>query len=119
MSDSELAKIVTEDVTERQFLATADFTRSLYDESATFTDEIDTYTMDKFVIGTKKLFDANRSHVDLTSPVIVDATQAAFTFKETLCFNIPLLHPVVSLSGKVILKRDPDTGLFISYREFW
>ena len=118
LSDSEVAKVVTADIVDRQFLATADFTRSLYDEKATFTDEIDSYTLEKFVSGTKKLFDASKSRVDLTSPVTVDAQQAAFSFREDLCFNVPF-KPVVSLSGRVELKRDPVTGLFTSYREFW
>ena len=34
-------------------------------------------------------------------------------------FNIPLLKPVVFVSGKVVLERDLDNGLIVSYREFW
>ena len=37
-----LAAIVRSDLVDRQFLATADFTREIYDEAALFTDEIDT-----------------------------------------------------------------------------
>lgn len=118
LSDAEVAKLVTADVVDRQFLATADFTRGLFDERATFTDEIDTYTMDKFIAGTKKLFVADRSKVELTSPVIVDNQQASFRFEESLCFNVPL-KPVVKLSGKVVLTRDPSSGLFTAYREYW
>ena len=33
-------------------------------------------------------------------------------------FNIPF-KPVVALSGKVVLERDLNTGLIVSYREFW
>lgn len=119
LSDSELAKIVTADVVDRQFLATADFTRELFDESATFTDEIDTYTLPKFVEGTKKLFDATKSRVRLTSPVTVDKDQASFTFSEYLAFNFPIAKPIVSLTGKVVLTRDRNSGLFTSYREYW
>ncbi|KAJ8612813.1 hypothetical protein CTAYLR_002023 [Chrysophaeum taylorii] len=119
LSNAEVADIVTADVVERQFLATADFTRSLFDESATFTDEIDTYSLPEFVRGTKKLFDGSRSRVELTSPVVVDDEQASFRFQETLCFNLPILKPIVSLSGKVVLTRDPATGLFTKYREYW
>lgn len=39
-----LAAIVRSDLVDRQFLATADFTREIYDEGALFTDEIDTCT---------------------------------------------------------------------------
>ena len=33
-------------------------------------------------------------------------------------FNIPF-HPIMSLSGKMILTRSLDTGLIIGYREIW
>lgn len=118
LKNDELAKIVTADLVDRQFLATADFTRAVYDESATFTDEIDSYTLDKFIKGTSKLFVADRSHVELTSPVIVTSEKAEFTFSENLCFNIPF-KPVVYVSGKVVLTRDPTSGLFTAYREYW
>ncbi|CAJ1453043.1 unnamed protein product, partial [Effrenium voratum] len=52
---SEMAKIVRQDLVERQFLATADFSPEIYDESCTFTDEIDSYQKDKFIKGTKAL----------------------------------------------------------------
>ena len=110
LSDEELAKRVTADVVDRQFLATADFTRALFDESATFTDEIDTYTLPKFIEGTKKLFDASRSKVELTSPVVVDNDSVSFRFSEYLCFNLPVVQPIVSLSGKVVLTRDANSG---------
>ena len=119
VSPKELAEIVTADVVERQFLATADFTRSLYDESATFTDEIDSYTLDKFITGTSKLFVKDKSNVRLSSPVTADEKRVEFSFEETLCFNLPFVKPLVSLSGRVVLERDPESGLFTSYREYW
>ena len=36
---AKLAEIVRTDLVDRQFLATADFTREIYDEAALFTDE--------------------------------------------------------------------------------
>ena len=33
-------------------------------------------------------------------------------------FNIPF-KPVCSLTGKVVLTRDENTGLIISYRKYW
>ena len=119
LAPAELARIVKADVVERQFLCTADFTRGLYDEAATFTDEIDTYKLDAFVKGTKALFVADKSHVDLTSDVEVTKDAATFLFSEYLTFNLPVFKPRVSLTGKVVLKRSPETGLFVSYREFW
>lgn len=41
LSDEELKKIITADMVERSFLVSADLTRSVYDESSIFTDEID------------------------------------------------------------------------------
>ena len=68
---AKLAEIVTADLVERQFLATADFTRELYDEAALFTDEIDTYTLPKFIKGTSALFVKERSAVRLVGAVTV------------------------------------------------
>jgi hypothetical protein len=98
----------------------ADISRSVYDESATFTDEIDTYEMDQWIKGTKRLFVADKSHVDLVPDSMqVTDTQVTFRFTEDLTFNIPLLLPKVYLSGTVELKRDPKTGLITSYQEKW
>ena len=114
----ELAKRVEKDLVENQFLATANFDRTLYDEACTFQDEIDTYELDKFIKGTSKLFVADRSRVDLTSPVTASNDSVEFKFKEDLCFNIPF-KPTVFVSGRVVLTRDLDTGLFVRYREYW
>ena len=114
----ELAKRVEKDLVENQFLATANFDRTLYDEACTFQDEIDTYELDKFIKGTSKLFVADRSHVDLTSPVTATSDSVEFKFKEDLCFNIPF-KPTVFVSGRVVLTRDPSSGLFVKYREYW
>ena len=103
---------------DNQFLATANFDRTLYDEACTFQDEIDTYELDKFIKGTSKLFVADRSHVDLTSPVTATDASVEFKFKEDLCFNIPF-KPTVFVSGRVVLTRDPSSGLFVKYREYW
>ncbi|KAG7337778.1 hypothetical protein IV203_017792 [Nitzschia inconspicua] len=120
LSNDELAVKITSDVVDRQFLVTGRLTRELYDESATFTDEIDTYQLDQWMKGTQKLFVANKSHVDLEpNSLQVSNDQVTFRFQETLCFNIPLVYPTVYLSGKVLLKRNPDTGLITSYQEQW
>lgn len=119
LSNEELAKIITEDVTTRQFLASADLTREIYDESAMFTDEIDTYTLPKWIKGTKQLFVAPKSKVTLMPDTLkVTDEEASFRFSEYLCFNIPF-KPVVYLSGTLILKRDTSTGLITSYQEIW
>ena len=97
---------------------TADFTRSIYSEQATFTDEIDTYEIDKYVAGTKALFDAKLSNVAVDGTVQADPDLVSFRFKEKLTFNIPF-KPYVMLSGRVELKRDPKDGLIYNSREFW
>jgi hypothetical protein len=120
ISNEDLGKIITTDIQKNQFMVAADITRSVYDESATFTDEIDTYQMDQWIRGTKRLFVADKSHVDIVPNTLqVTDTGATFRFTEDLMFNIPLLRPTVYLSGLVELKRDPNTGLIISYREKW
>lgn len=85
---------------------------------ATFTDEIDTYKMDQWITGTQKLFVGENSEVRLVGDI--DVTQEAITFRfdEDLQFRIPL-RPTVALTGKVVLARDPGTGLITSYKEFW
>jgi hypothetical protein len=119
LSNEQLKSIITADVIDRQFLATADLTRDIYDSSsATFTDEIDTYSMDKWIQGTKKLFVGENSRVRLVGEVNVSAEQADFRFDEDLQFRIPF-RPTVHLTGKVVLKRDKESGLITSYQEFW
>lgn len=116
--DAELKKIILSDIVDKSFLVTADITRSVYDESATFTDEIDVYTMDKWIKGTQALFIPSGSRVSLVGDVHVTPTEVNFRFDEDLMFNIPF-KPVCSLSGKVVLTRDEKTGLITSYREYW
>ena len=100
LSNEELKKIVLSEIAHKSFLVSADITRSIYDESATFTDEIDVYTMDKWVKGTKALFIASGSRVSLVGDVDVSASEVSFRFDEDLMFNIPF-KPVCSLTGKV------------------
>lgn len=118
ISDNELKQIILSDIVENSFLVTADITRAVYDESATFTDEIDVYTMDKWIKGTKSLFIPSGSRVSLVGDVEVSKTEVSFRFDEDLMFNIPF-KPVCSLTGKVVLTRDSNTGLIASYREYW
>mmetsp|Transcript_7084 Transcript_7084/g.12698 ORF Transcript_7084/g.12698 Transcript_7084/m.12698 type:complete len:254 (-) Transcript_7084:119-880(-) len=118
LSNDELKQIILSDVVDKSFLVSADITRSVYDESATFTDEIDVYTMDKWIKGTKSLFIPSGSRVSLVGDVEVTQTEVSFRFDEDLMFNIPF-KPVCSLTGKMVLTRDENTGLITSYREYW
>lgn len=118
LSNDDLKKIILSDIVDKSFLVSADITRSIYDESAIFTDEIDVYTMDKWVKGTKALFIPSGSRVTLVGDVNVSKSEASFRFDEDLMFNIPF-RPVCKLTGKVVLTRDESTGLITSYREYW
>jgi hypothetical protein len=118
LANDELKKIILSDVLDKDFLVTADITRSVYDESATFQDEIDLYTMDKWIKGTQSLFIPSGSRVQLVGDVDVSDTSAEFRFDEDLQFNIPF-KPVCHLTGKVVFTRDEKTGLITSYREYW
>ena len=118
LSNADIEKIVLADLQDRHFLVTGDLTRSIYDESATFTDEIDTYQMDQWMKGTQKLFVGEGSKLNLVGRVEASPSAVEFRFDEDLMFRIPL-RPVVHLTGKVVLTRSPETGLITSYREFW
>lgn len=117
-TDDEIRDIVQSDILERQFLATGNITKSIYDPRATFTDEIDTYALEQWVKGTQRLFVGQESSVRLVGPVNVSREKIEFQFDENLMFNIPF-RPTVTLTGTVILSRDPITGLITSYREYW
>jgi hypothetical protein len=118
LSPDKIGAIVKADLVERQFLATAAFTREIYDEAALFTDEIDTYTLPKFIKGTSALFVADKSKVFLVGDVEATEAKVAFRFDEDLCFNIPF-QPVVTVTGRCELTRDPASGLITQYREYW
>ena len=120
LSNEEIAQIVKYDMTENSFLTNGKLTRSIYDEKATFTDEIDTYSLPQWIKGTAQLFvpPPKGSRVGLVGDVVATKEKVEFRFEEDLMFNIPF-KPIVFVSGKVVLDRDLDTGLITSYREFW
>ena len=62
------------------------FPQEIYDESCTFTDEIDTYQKDKFIKGTQALFVGSESNVELLGDVDVleNGKKIQFRFQETL-----------------------------------
>lgn len=119
LDDATLRRTVRADLLDRQFLATGALTRSIYEPTATFTDEIDTYALDQWITGTQRLFVGDQSSVRLVGDVQVQADKVEFRFDEDLMFNIPLVRPVVSLTGRVELLRNVETGRIASYREYW
>lgn len=118
ISNEVIAQTVSDDISKRQALITADFSPSIYDNNCKFQDEIDTYQYDQYVKGTKALFNAAKSHVDLVGPVVATDDKVEFKFKETLVFNIPF-NPTVDISGHVELRRGEAGGLITYSREFW
>mmetsp|Transcript_45498 Transcript_45498/g.110754 ORF Transcript_45498/g.110754 Transcript_45498/m.110754 type:complete len:224 (-) Transcript_45498:44-715(-) len=118
LSNEELAELVRKDIVDKQFMVTGDLTRELYSEDCTFQDEIDTYKLEKWIDGTRKLFKNEYSHMDLDGPVTVTDKKVEFRFKERLMFNIPYLKPKVPLTGKLELTRG-EGGLFTKYKETW
>lgn len=122
LSNEELAEIIKRDCRERQFLCTADMTRAIYDDAATFKDGSDidgSYPIDAWIRGCKLLFDASESQCRiLEHSLSVTNQQVRFRFAETLTFKT-VLRPRVYLTGTVVMKRDPQTGLIVSYEEKW
>ncbi|OEU08188.1 hypothetical protein FRACYDRAFT_249976 [Fragilariopsis cylindrus CCMP1102] len=130
LSNEDIMKIISSDMITNQFLVTGNLTRSIYSEDCTFQDEIDIYTMNKWISGTSKLFDPSRSKVLLVDnsikPMVAnDDGSIELRFVEYLCFNIPFVKPIVYLSGTLELKRGSSTttskgnGLITSYQEKW
>lgn len=117
VSDEQIKEVVIADLKDRHFLVTGDLTKSIYRPTATFTDEIDTYGLDQWQKGTSRLFVAKGSDVRLVGDILVSPKKVEFRFDEDLMFNIPF-RPVVSLTGKVELKRDAE-GFITRYQEFW
>jgi hypothetical protein len=120
LSDDELKAIILSDIIDRQFLVTGHLTLSAYEPTARWQDEIDSYEIKQWVTGTEKLFVGEQSSVRLIGDVVVTPLQAEFRFDEDLMFRLPLgLRPVVHLTGRVVLNRNPVTGLVSFGREIW
>ena len=122
LSNEELAKIILQDGRERQFLFTADFSTSIYDDNATFKDGSDidgSYPMNAWIRGCKLLFDPKQSQCKILEHTLkVSHQHVKFRFAETLTFNT-VLRPRVYLTGSVVMKRDEQSGLIVSYEEKW
>lgn len=117
LTDEQLKQIIKSDLLDKQFLATGDITSYIYKPTATFTDEIDTYSKEQWIKGTQKLFVGEKSQVRLIGDIDVTPEKVEFRFDEDLMFRIPF-RPTVSLSGKLVLTRD-ESGYITSYREYW
>jgi hypothetical protein len=119
LDNDKLKEIILKDINQYSFLTTGKITRAIYDESATFQDEIDTYGIDQWIQGTSRLFVGEGSDLRLVGDVHVSNQQVEFLFDEDLMFNLPFVRPKVHLTGRLVLERDPKTGLITKYREYW
>jgi len=118
LSPKAIAAMVEKDMSENQFLVTGKLTRSIYAESASFKDEIDTYTLDKWIKGTGALFAGPpSSFTEIVGEVQSSESEVRFRFNEVLCFNVPF-NPKIPLTGEVILTLGGD-GLITKYLEVW
>jgi hypothetical protein len=122
LSNRELANIIMRDCQEKRFLFTGDMTRSIYDENARFKDGSDidgAYSMNAWSRGCKFLFDENESQCSIREDTLsVTSSHVKFRFTSVLQFR-HFFRPKVSISGTIVMKRDVDTGLILSYEEKW
>ena len=122
LSRDKLASILLQDVHQRNSLVTADFTRSIYEDTCRFQDGsgLDgAYPMKPWILGCKLLFKGNKSKATIIEEsLIVTSDQISFRFESDLEFRGPL-SPQVALTGRIVMTRNPLTGLISSYRESW
>jgi hypothetical protein len=122
LSKEGLVDIVLEDVKERNSLVTADFTTAIYEDSCRFKDGsgLDgAYPMKPWMLGCKILFKGDKSSTTILDNTLVATSELiSFRFESDLEFRGPFC-PRVFLTGRIVMKRNPQTGLISSYREIW
>lgn len=122
LSTEKLVEILHQDIHERNSLVTADFTRSIYENTCIFKDGsgLDgAYPMMPWILGCKLLFNGDKSRARIVKDSLqVSGQKITFRFESDLEFRGPF-SPQVLLSGRVEMLRNPETGLISSYREIW
>ena len=122
LSKDRLTDILLQDIHERNSLVTADFTPTIYEDACRFQDGsgLDgAYPMKPWILGCKLLFKGDTSKATIIEESLVVAShQISFRFESDLEFRGPF-NPQVFLSGRVVMTRNPVTGLISSYREIW
>jgi len=122
LSNEKLTHILLQDVRQRNSLVTADFTTSIYDDDCRFKDgsNLDgVYPMKPWILGCRMLFRGDRSQaMILEESLSISSRQLSFRFKSDLEFRGPF-RPQVSLAGRIVMTRNPHTGLIDSYQEHW
>lgn len=122
LSNDQLANVIQNDVSDNNVLVTADMTRSIYDDKCTFKDgsNLDgSYPMEPWVLGCRMLFHSEHSVSRIVDQTLhVTEAFATFRFEGELQFRGPF-SPRVHLAGRILMKRSRQTGLIVSYEEFW
>ena len=122
LSRESLRDTMLQDVHQRNSLVTADFTQTIYENNCRFQDGsgLDgAYPMKPWILGCKLLFKGDKSQTTiLEETLVITSQQISFRFESDLEFRGPF-RPQVALSGRVIMTRNPLTGLISSYREIW
>jgi len=119
LSLQQLRDIIQEDFDERRCLVTGDLSQEIYADDCVFTDpQMTCKGLKKFVSGTKALFYAPKSELELLEPVYtVGENQIVAKWREVACFNIPF-RPRTFFTGNLTLTLGED-NLVKSYVEQW
>lgn len=122
LNEESLTEILLQDICERNSLVTADFASSIYEDSCRFKDGSDldgSYPMKPWQLGCKMLFKGDKSKSNIVEDSLVVTSEAiTFRFESDLEFRGPF-SPQVLLTGRVVMLRNPQTGLISSYEEKW
>lgn len=122
LSSDELIATLLKDITDRNSLVTADFTRTLYQEDCLFNDGSDldgAYPLKPWILGCKLLFCGDHSRGKIVpESLVVSAQEILFRFESDLEFRGPF-QPRVQLCGTIVLTRNLDTGRICYYQEYW
>mmetsp|Transcript_46721 Transcript_46721/g.75151 ORF Transcript_46721/g.75151 Transcript_46721/m.75151 type:complete len:309 (+) Transcript_46721:78-1004(+) len=115
----DIRDIVQQDFIYRKCLVSGDISQEIYADDCIFTDpQMSVKGLQKFVRGTKALFVAERSELELLGDVyVVGDDKIVAKWREVACFNIPL-RPKTYFTGNITLTLGKD-NLIVNYLEQW
>jgi hypothetical protein len=104
--------IIRDDKEQNCLLLTADFSRSIYEDQATFKDgsNLDiSYPMPPWIIGRKLLFNERNSLTELVEEsLVVTSSQVSFRFEGDLSFEVPFSPKCFSVDKTSWLEIQPQ-----------
>eukprot|EP00899_Mesostigma_viride_P011470 jgi/Mesvir1/20323/Mv19913-RA.1 len=115
-----IAKILKQDIIERDYLVTGRLTREIYDENCTFADPTANFGpgLQRFLDGVDRLFYKPGCSLELVGDVkILDSKTIEARWKEVASFNV-WLHPKTYYGGKSTLTLN-DENLVVFHQETW